>query len=332
MSKFFIFLFLLGFEILSFLQFLFGSPQDKETIKIGEESFSKNLVFIDDKNTESQGTLILHKFDFIFARGKNFEGSPPPSKSKFIYDGKEISNLGEFNNEAIELLLQNKKNVSKVENMLEEAVYFDPLFFPTRYNFARVLEIQGKYIEAKAEFIKAKRILPKYYRTYLHLGVIEHKLQRHLDSSEYLREAVRLNPFHEEAKSTLCIFAFITKYPASYKRFLTENYPSRQSIAQLACESAKWNLQEKYQKTYELLKTIPKEKYNTEVKGYPLYLHLLGAESSEKINAYEEMEFHFQKLLENPFDWVYIWIEEKTIQRKLELAKYFKEQKAKEKQ
>lgn len=312
---------LLRFWLGFILQFLFVVITNAETLLIGEESFPKNLEFTNEIISTTNGSLVLHKFDFIFLRGKNFVGTPPPSRSKFIYEGQEISNLGEFNNQAIELLLESKKNISKVENMLEEAVYFDPLFFATRYNFARVLELNSKYIEAKAEFIKAKKILPNYYRTYLHLGVIEYKLERHLESSEYLREAVRLNPFHEEAKATLCIFAFITKYPTSYKRFLHENYPSKQSIAQVACEAAKWNLLEKHHKTYQILKKIPKDKYLTDGKGYPLYLHILGAEASEKLNAFEEMEFHYQKLVENPFDWSRIWIEEKTILRKLELAK-----------
>ncbi|MCX7999347.1 MAG: hypothetical protein N3A69_10435, partial [Leptospiraceae bacterium] len=304
MRTFFIRILWLRFAIAHILQFLFSLILNAETIQIGEENFSKNLEFRNENITATTGSLVLHKFDFIFTRGKNFEGNPPPSRGKFVYEGLEVSNLGEFNNKAIELLFQDKKNISKVENMLEEAVYFDPLFFPTRYNFARVLEVQGKYLEAKAEFLKAKKILPNYYRTYLHLGVIEHKLERHLESSEYLREAAKLNPFHEEAKATLCIFAFVTKYPASYKRFISENFPDKQSLAQLSCEIAKWNLENKHQKSYQILHKIPKENYVKETKGYPFYLHLLGVETSEKLGAYEEMEFHLQKLLESPFDWV----------------------------
>ncbi len=306
-----------------FVTFLFA----ESTITIGNEVFSKNLEFREDIISATSGSFYLTPEDFILTAGKNFQGNPPSSRSSFHYEGEKIFNLGEFNNKAIEILLKKEKeSLLKAESMLEAGVEFDPLFFPVRYNFARILEISGKWLEAKDQFLKAKAILPNYYRTYLHLGLLEYKQNHHLEASEFLRTAVRLDPFKNEAKALLCILAFTTGYPASYKRFLDENKFSTKSLSQKACDSARWNSKKIYQKTWKIWKGISNQDYEKE-PHYPRYLHLLFAQALEEVGDLEGMEKEYRKLIENPYDWLYFFVEEKTISRKLEIISYLQKNK-----
>jgi Tfp pilus assembly protein PilF len=309
---------------LGFLQCLFAFflVADPETLTIGSETFSKNLNIKDEIALATPGSFYLNPQDFVLTAGPNFQGPPPASRASFEYEGQKISNLGKFNNRAIEILLKGEKDsFSKAEAMLEASVYADPLFFPTRYNFARILQLTGKWGESKDQFLKARAILPSYYRIYLHLGLLEYKQSRHLEASEYLRKAVSLEKFRKDSKALLCIMAFRTGYPASYKRFLKENYPNPSNLSQKTCAAAKWNAEKKYQKTGKLQKEIAKEDYEKE-PHYPRFLHLLLSEAAEEVGDLKGMEEHFRKLTETPYDWVYLFIEHGTVYRKLEQIDY----------
>jgi tetratricopeptide (TPR) repeat protein len=322
----------LDLKRLGFLQclFLFFTPILSDSIQIGNETFSKNLEMREEIALATPGSFYLNPNDFVIAAGKQFQGEPPGSRASFSYEGKKIENLGAFNNEAIAILEKREKDsFSKAESMLSAGVDFDPLFFPTRYNLARVLEMNGYPGEAKDQFLKASRIIPAYYRTFLHLGILEYKLSRHLEASEYLRKAVRLDKFREDAKSILCSFAFTSGYTASYKRFIKEKYPTPLSISQKTCEAARYNHENKFSQTHKIMKKTTDSEYQKELH-YPRYIHLLYLQAAEKVGDVDGMEVQVKKILESPFDWVFLFVEEKTLFRKLEVAGFLKKNRMEE--
>lgn len=294
-------------------------------MKIGEEEFDRQFLPLDQREDFPKGNYILHPDDFILTTGQMFEGKPPESKTSFTFQGEKITNLGEFNNQTVELILSRKNQSLKLASQrLEQAVEFDPLFFPTRYNYGRVLQIQWHFAESKDQFARAALLVPKYYRTYFHIGLIFWRMGKYPESADYFKRAVPLQKLRSDAKTMLCILAHTKGYPSTYKKFIRDSYPDLPPINASICKAAGFYYMGNYQKSYTILKSIqiPKE------EGFPTYtrlFHFYLADSSQKVQDLDLEIREYEKLLEHPFDPVYLEFSEKTILRKLEIAKYIKE-------
>ncbi|MCE9501967.1 MAG: hypothetical protein K8R21_15915, partial [Leptospira sp.] len=146
------------------------------------------------------GSFYKTPSDFIGTSGKLWKGPPPPSNGTFSYRDELVTNSGEFNNKALELIeTGDLKNRDIAIDMLEKAVRFDPHFFPFRYNLGRLYQLKSFYEKAARQFEYAVSEVPEFYRTYIHIGKM-YELQNQPDYAvQMYKQAARLNRFNIEA-------------------------------------------------------------------------------------------------------------------------------------
>ncbi|HMV46076.1 MAG TPA: tetratricopeptide repeat protein, partial [Leptospiraceae bacterium] len=294
---------MLYFQLL-FLLFVFQIfPQ---TIVIDDEKFQMNLwdQELDQKQKVdfTKGSFLKNENDFILCKGRMWSGNPPKSTYLFTYREKQIDNIGQFNNEAIELIERNEEgDWSEANAMLSAMIQADPMFFPARYNYARFLFIQKKFQEASYEFLQARNIIPAYYRSYLHLGHIYLFLGEKQKAEEIYKEAAWRNPLNDEAHISLAEIywkeGLITRARDRIKEADKTNDPTEATIIRrqkpafpvldftkaienpLAnpnpkiAEALLYFHQEKYALAYKLFKSINTEHLNKEKIPYLKKMH-----------------------------------------------------------
>jgi tetratricopeptide (TPR) repeat protein len=288
-----------------------------QTLTIGEEEFVIK-PFSENITSTTDGSFILNQNDFILCKGQNFTGNPPVSKGSFEFSEKKITNLGEFNNQMISALEEGKLNLA-IE-MGEAGIKFDPLFIPILYNLARIYSIQLDFKESEKYFLKASRLLPDYYRVWMHLGLVQDRLSKFQPSVYHLQKAASLNEFTDEARLYLCEIYSKKEHPHSYNKLPKLSYPEKPGINQSICAAMLEYHKEQYGKAYWILKKANIADKPEPFSYSPKY-HLILAESAFKNLDMKTAFDEWEKFLRFKFHPSFWDSSEYTIRRKQKMAK-----------
>lgn len=316
-----IFLFLI-FPNIVYAQFKIGDSE-YAGILWGENDFL-------DPEFYQDGSLARSEQDFIVAAGRHWKGAPPPSKASFEYEGKQITNSGIFNNEAVALLqTADPKKREKAISMLEAGMRFDPSFFAFRYNLGRAYHIEKKYQKAIFQYEYAIAEVPKYYRTYMHLGVLYELLNEQIQAVIYYKKAVELNQFQTEALVLLAEHYIRTdlknRAQIYIKKALTidQNSPdAKLGLARLEIMGGR----DYY--AYKIFRNTDLYDDQGKKRPYNKKFHFYFAETASKIGDYVTAAKEYDELLKFPNDPFFTEFSLKIIERRRDLAKRFAEIKA----
>ncbi|PJZ69110.1 hypothetical protein CH373_11690 [Leptospira perolatii] len=277
-----------------------------------------------------KGSLLRSEQDFILAAGKTWQGEPPISQGAFQFEGKTISNCGNFNNEAV-LLLQTADPVKRAIaiRMLEAGVKFDPAFFAFRYNLGRAYHIEKNYQKAILQFEYGAAEVPQYYRSYIHLGVLYELLNEQIQAVIYYKKAVERNEFQTEALVLLGEHYIKTdlrnRAQIYIKKALSvdEHSPdAKLGLARLEILSGRDYYAYKILRNTDLYDDMGKK------RSYNKKFHFFFAETASKIGDYVTAAKEYDELLKFPNDPFFSEFSYKIIQRRRDLAQRFADIKA----
>ncbi len=307
-------------------QSLFGQKQ------IGNKKYIEILWGKDEEFDTSDfpdGSFIYHNSDFILARGKLFSGNPPSSFGSFIYDQKTVTNSGEWNNEAIRLVLTGlEKDRLEAKRMLEAGVKFDPQFFPFRYNLGRMYSIDLKYKEALIQFEYAKAEVPDYFKTYLHIGILSEITREVHYAIDHYKTAFKKNPYDTEALIRLSDHYISTGLKNRAFLYLQEAEKIQEASPNVKLGYARLEMERgNYHIAYKIfLKTTLTSQEGKPVP-YDKKFHYYFAETASKVTDYEMAEQEYTKMLAFPNDPFFATVSAKVIARRRDIAKKFAEAK-----
>lgn len=283
------------------------------------------------KGEFAKGSFFKNENDLVVCRGRMWKGNPPKSLSTFSYKDTVITNIGEFNNRAVELLERNERgDWAEASSMLHAIISFDPLFFPARYNYGRFFYLQKNFKESKSEFIQASNIIPAYYRSYLQLGLISLYLGKKLEAEGYLKQAVRKSEFNNEALIYLAEIYWKEGLVTRAKEYINEadkldenllptiirrqkpafpvldfttviENPNANPNPKIA-EALLYFHQEKYALAYKIFKSIDTNHLNKEKVPYLKKMHYYFAESATKLLDTKTAAAQYSEVLKYPFD------------------------------
>lgn len=306
------------FLVFLFLQFLFppfSLAAQEESLKIGKEEFPLVLKENDLPSELPGMTYIRNQADFIEARGQGFQNDPPNSNHSFELEGEKISNIGLYNQKIISLL--NKKNLSdlvRAKSMTLFGVKINPIYFPFRYNLARIYSIEGNMTSSLEEYRRASELIPQYYRTHLNMGKIYEALQMDRKAEISYKDAIRLSAFEEEPRFALCSLSITSKSVNRYSDFDEKLAESPPSFHASLCTAKRMAFKGKITRAYEIVKNLDPEKEKWTISGeYYYILGELALESFQKSIAREA----FKKVLENPYDPIFFKIKQTSLEKKI---------------
>ncbi len=260
-------------------------------------------------------TYIRNRADFIEARGQGFQKDPPDSNLSFEFEGEKISNIGLFNQKILSHLeKKNKNDLVRAKSMALFGIRKNPIYFPIRYNLARIFSIEGDMRSALEEYRRASELIPEYYRTHLNMGKIYEALQMDRKAEIAYKEAIRLSGFEEEPKFALCSLSLTSKHINSFRDFQEKTAESPPSFHASLCIAKRLASSGKIKKAYEIVKSLDPEKEKWSVSGE--YYHFLGElalESSQKSIAKEA----FKKAMESPYDPIFFKIKQSVLEKKI---------------
>ncbi|MDX1960250.1 MAG: tetratricopeptide repeat protein [Leptospiraceae bacterium] len=305
-----------SFRIQFLLQLFLVFSIYAETIKIGEDEFQLE-PFVQEMETETNGSMTLTDNDFVICKGKNFSGDPPSSRGSFEFEGKKITSLPDFNNELVSLLNSDSPDrLNRAYEMAKAGYEFDPVFFPIVYNYGRIESIRKDFKNAEKIFLKANALMKKYYRTMIHLGLVQDRLGKFQESVQNLQLAAKENPFSDEARLYLCEIYAKTGHPRSYHRFPKLSYPFQRKVNESICEGMIEYYKRNFPKAYKVFRRIQIPNSDKPFQ-YSAKLHLLFAESALEVFDLKTAVQEWSKVLEFPFDSVFFDTSEFTLRRKI---------------
>lgn len=300
------------------LQFLFSGnlSAEKNKLTVNKVEYDTELD-VKPEHPGEKGSFVLNKNDIAECRGPEFQGEPKDSKP-VSFKGKKYQSLAFLNNEGAEML-EKEGGISKAKEIFSFIVKKDPLFFPAVYNLARVLQIKGEYDESLYEFGRAEKLLPDYYRTYYHQGLIWKRKKKDQKSLPFFRAASKLQPFREEADYMLCETS-VYSGTQDFQKFIFKNKPRDRTVNQNLCEAVIHYKNEDYAKAVKVLKKvkIPKD---ADIFSYSRKFHFIYAESAYKIGDNSTAFEQWTKLLETPFDPIFMDIQIITLKKKIQKVK-----------
>jgi tetratricopeptide (TPR) repeat protein len=306
------------FLVFLFLQFLFPPfclGAQEVSLKIGGEEFPIVLKENDLANELPGMTYIRNRTDFIEAKGQGFQKDPPDSNHSFEFEGEKISNIGLFNQKIISLLdKKNKIDLIRAKSMALFGVKKNPIYFPLRYNLARIYSIEGNMTSSLEEYRRASELIPDYYRTHLNMGKIYEALQMDRKAEIAYKEAIRLSGFEEESKFALCSLSLTSKNVNTYRDFSEKQRENPISFHASLCIAKRFAISGNMKKAFEIVKNLNPEKEKWTISGeYYYFLGELAIESFQKKIAKEA----FKKVLENPHDPLFFKIKFSTLEKKI---------------
>lgn len=299
--------------------------------KIGDKEYPEILWGKDQEfsNDFPLGSFVSEPNDFILCRGQRFLGDPPNSSGSFEFQGEVVQNSGSWNNKAIQIVLEQGTNGWKEALLrLEAGVRYDPHFFPFRYNLGRVYTMLLDFDKAMIQFEYARNIIPDYYRTYLHLGMLSERAKEPVYAESNYKLAYKKNPFLTESLIRLAdlslragsrnqAFLYLKKAES-----ISEESPDVQlGFAKLSLDRGNAFI------AYKILKKTSLSTDDGKMKLYDKKFHFVFAEASSKIGDYEKAEEEYTKLLSFPNDPFFATTSYKVIQRRRDIAKKFSEAK-----
>lgn len=300
--------------------------------QIGNEEYNELLWGKDEEFDISDfpnGSFIIHTEDFILARGKLFEGTPPPSNGSFIYEGKTISNSGEWNNECVRLIVEGKEKERKeAMKRLETGVRFDPMFFPFRYNLGRVYEIQMMYEKALVEFEYAKAEVPDYYKTYIHIAILSEITRQIYYAIMNYKLAIAKNEYDTEALIRLSDHYLATGLKNRAQIYLNQALKIEEESPNVKLGFARLEMEKgNYHIAYKIFNRTSLTTGEGKKKPYDKKFHYYFAETASKVTDYETAEEQYNKMLEFNNDPFFATVSAKVIARRRDIAKKFAEAK-----
>jgi len=267
--------------------------------------------------------------DFIVATGKFWEGEPPRSMGSFLFEEKNIANCGKFNNEIVALILSGKEDDRNTAySMLEAGIRYDPRFFPFRYNFGRLLHIQNKYDKSLEHFEFAKKEIPEFYKTYIHIGLLSELKNEPYYAIESYKKAASLNKYKTEALVLLAEYYLksgirnrASIYLKEALKIDEESPDARVGFARLEINAGN------YYQAYKLLNETKLSTPEGKEKDYSKRFHYYFAETASRVLDYETSENQYDILLKYPNDPFFADFSYKVIQRRRDISKKFAEAK-----
>nr|WP_246057481.1 hypothetical protein [Leptospira gomenensis] len=307
-----------------------GNTSVKGQILIGDQYYS-GLLWGENEILSPEfyndGTFLRTEQDFILTAGRNWKGKPPASRGSFVFEGKEILNCGNFNNEAV-LLLETGKEEERVKavSMLESGSKFDPKFFPFRYNLGRAYHLEKKYQKSIIQFEYAASEIPEYYRTFIHLGTLYEIVREPINATILWRKAAALNRFHTEALLLLADHYIRTDlrnrallYIKEAAKIDEQSPDARLGKARIELLSSKDLYAYRILKNTELVDDLGRK------KQYNRKFHFFFAETASKVGDYVTAADQYEQLLKFPNDPFFSEFSYKVIERRRDLARRFAE-------
>lgn len=275
------------------------------------------------------GGFRAHPEDFILATGKLWKGDPPRSIGSFVYDGKTVENSGIFNNAIVELILtRDPKSWKEAEQRLLAGIRFDPRFFPFRYNYGRLLQLQQKYEDALNQFTFARAEIPDYYRTYLHIGQLSEWTGETYYAIQNYRIAYSKNSWSTEALVRLAEHFMETGLKNRAKLYLEKALEIEEGSPNAYLGLARLEYQAtNYYRAYKIFRQTKLFTPEGVEKKYDKKFHYYFAETASRVQDYETAESEYQKILQYPNDPFFASFSYKVVVRRKEIARKFSEAK-----
>lgn len=93
-------------------------------------------------------------------------------------------------------------HIQKAEEAFQKAIEYSPKFLQPRINMARLYSPYGKSLEKRKELLKEILALnPHYAPAYYELGMLHYEIKDYVSAEQYLHNAVREDPLHNEARA-----------------------------------------------------------------------------------------------------------------------------------
>ncbi len=304
------------------------SPQKK----IGNSEYPEILWGKDQEFSQDEfpnGSFIYHTKDFIFARGKLFQGDPPPSRGSFQYKDQVITNSGLWNNQIIEdLLKQDRPDFKTAIQKLEAGAHFDPHFFSFRYNLGRLYTLDLQFEKALAQFEFAKAEVPDYHRTYLHIAQLSERGKDSLYANMNYKLAFKKNPFYAEPLVRLADQALESGSKNKALIYLKKAQEIEEQSPNVKLGFAKLEIEKgNHFFAYKIFTGTSLTTQEGKEKIYDKKFHYFYAETASKIGDYEKAEEEYTILLKYPTDPFFASFSYKVIQRRRDIARKFAEAK-----
>ncbi|MCB1190645.1 MAG: hypothetical protein KDK90_09440 [Leptospiraceae bacterium] len=311
-----------------FIFFIVGESYPQNNLRnagISENLFPENEKL--NSNHFPRGSFQVIQGDFIITAGKLWTGEPPKSLGEFSFQGKIIQNSGKFNNMAIQLVKdKNRDSLNNCIKMIEKGVEFDPHFFPFRYNLGRFYYQKKEFTKALEEFEYAAKVVPDYFKTYIHIANTQKKLGKIIEFEKNLQSAILLNPFDSEALVLLGEHYLTLQMPSRAKKYFQkamdlDPLEANAILGQAVVEFFSKN----YWKAYKVFKTFQMVKKEDTTPNYNIRFHYYYALSSFEVGDYATAEKEFKAMLEFPLDPFFLEVPYKTILKKMSISKKFAE-------
>ncbi|TGN18381.1 tetratricopeptide repeat protein [Leptospira idonii] len=319
-------------DLLTFSLLFFISLPITAQKQIGDQEYPEILWGKDqefDTSDFPNGSLVYHKEDFILARGRIFQGSPPPSVGSFEYEGKKITNSGEWNNETIAMLLSGKEKARKEAiKRLEAGVKFDPQFFPFRYNLGRLYSLELEYAKALVQFEYAKAEVPEYFKTYLHIAILSEITREIYYAVMNYKLAAEKNTYDTEALIRLSDHYLATGLKNRALIYLNQALKIEEASPNVRLGFARLEMEKgNYHIAYKIFSKTSLSTQEGKEKPYDKKFHYYFAETASKVTDYETAEEQYTKMLSFKNDPFFATVSAKVIARRRDIARKFAEAK-----
>lgn len=300
--------------------------------KIGNSEYPEILWGKDQEFSQDEfpnGSFVYHKKDFIFARGKLFQGDPPPSRGSFQFQDQIVTNSGLWNNQIIEELLnQERPDFKKAIQKMEAGAHFDPHFFAFRYNLGRLYTMDLQFDKALAQFEFAKAEVPDYHRTYLHIAHLSERGKDLYYANLNYKEAYKKNPFYSEPLVRLADQALESGSKNKALIYLKKAMEIEEESPNVKLGFAKLEIEKgSHFVAYKIFTGTSLSTQDGKEKNYDKKFHYFFAETASKIGDYEKAEEEYSILLKFPTDPFFSSFSYKVIQRRRDIARKFAEAK-----
>ena len=254
------------------------------------------------------GTFSRSRQDFIICTGKDFQGPAPTGTfSTITWQGNATDDVGRFNNETIEELLQdlsNQKNREIALQRFEVGLKADPQFYPFLYNSARLNLLLRNFEEAIRLFQRASGLIPRDPGPNMNIARACEELQDHRCVMHYYRKAHELAPLRPDALFALGIYSLETDRKPQARIYLKEGLNQFPDDSRMKIGMARLYLSSGDKlRARVLLESIPTETLTGDRrKDYDLSLHYYLADIYRESRDYGRALNQINILLENPGD------------------------------